>query len=160
MRETVEYLLGQAREADIAEHLLRCDANFFPPLSERVDIGAYAKKIESQAIRFEAWSDRWLVGLVAAYCNDDENAIAYITNVSVLPEWTGMGIAARLMGQCIENAKALGMRQIHLEVAQDNTPAICLYAKSGFVARRTNVATLFVAMDQFLVSGENHDQKT
>jgi len=106
MSETIEYLLSQALEADIAEHLSRCDANFVPPLSGRVDISAYARKIESQAIRFEAWSGSLLVGLVAAYCNDEENAIAYITSVSVLREWMSMGIAARLMGQCIRHAKA------------------------------------------------------
>ena len=40
------------------------------------------------------------------------------------------------MNQCIEHAKALGMRQITLEVASGNTSAIKLYEKSGFVADR------------------------
>ena len=78
-----------------------------------------------------------LVGLVAAYCNDQEKLIAYITSVSVLRNWTGKGIAYKLMNQCIVHAKAIGMRQISLEVASGDTSAIKLYEKIGFVARRT-----------------------
>lgn len=90
--------------------------------------------------------------MVAAYCNDHEKRIAYITSVSVLKAWAGKGIAAKLMQRCIEHAKAAGMRQISLEVASDNAPAIKLYEKSGFVARGANAP--FVTMDLYFKSGE------
>jgi hypothetical protein len=44
------------------------------------------------------------------------------------------------------------VRQISLEVASGNMPAIKLYENSGFVAGKTNV--LFVTMDMHLKSGE------
>ena len=90
--------------------------------------------------------------LVAAYCNDREKGIAYITSVSVLREWIGKGNSARLISQCIEHAKVSGMRQISLEVASDNAPAIRLYEKNGFVAGNANAS--FVSMDLYLKSGE------
>src|SRR5882672_4187541 len=133
MNATIGYLLNKASVAQIAEHLSRCDADFVPPLSGRVEIEGYARKIASKATRFEAWSRGTLVGLVAAYCNDREKRIAYITSVSVLREWTGMGIAADLMNRCAEYARASAMRQVSLEVAGDNSPAIKLYEESGFV---------------------------
>jgi hypothetical protein len=68
MNEAVEYLSNNASEAQIAGHLSRCDADFVPSLSGRVDINDYAKKIVNKAMRFEAWSGGELVGLVAAYC--------------------------------------------------------------------------------------------
>jgi ribosomal protein S18 acetylase RimI-like enzyme len=105
-----------------------------PTLSGRVDIETYSRKIASRAARFEAWSGGALVGLVAAYCNDLETGIAYITSVSVLREWTGRGVAANLMKRCVEYARASGMRQLSLEVARDNSPAIKLYEESGFIA--------------------------
>jgi len=148
MSERVECHLNKASEAEIAEHLHRCDADFVPLLSGRVEINDYARKIASKATRFEAWSGGTLVGLVAAYCNDQEKRIAYITSVSLLKEWVGKGIAARLMSQCIEHVKASGMRQISLEVASDNTPAIKLYEKSGFVAGKVNAP--FVTMNLYL----------
>jgi ribosomal protein S18 acetylase RimI-like enzyme len=134
MSEMVEYCLNKASEAESAEHLWRCDAHFVPPLSGRVAIDDYAKKITSRATRFEAWSGGTLVGLIAAYCNDQVNSMAYITSVSVLCEWKGKGIAGHLMKRCIEHAGALGMREIRLEVAKGNRLAIRLYEAHGFVA--------------------------
>lgn len=157
MSAVVEYLLNRATKAEIAEHLSRCDAAFVPPLSGRVEINDYAKKITSKAMRFEAWSGDTLVGLVAAYCNDQEKRIAYITSVSVLREWTGKGIAANLIKQCIEHAETSGMRQISLEVASDNMHAIKLYEKSGFVVDK--VKAPFASMNLYLNSGEEHEQQ-
>ena len=74
MRAEIDYLSNKASEAEIAEHLSRCDADFVPPLSGRVEINEYAKKIANKATRFEAWSGGMLVSLVAAYCNDHEKA--------------------------------------------------------------------------------------
>lgn len=152
MSAEVEYLSNKATVAEVVEHLICCDTDFVPPLSGRVELNEYANKISIKATRFEAWSDGSLIGLVAAYCNDHENRIAYITSVSVLKAWTGKGIAAKLMKQCVEHAKVSGMRQISLEVASGNAPAIKLYEKSGFVASKANA--LFVTMDQYLNSGE------
>jgi ribosomal protein S18 acetylase RimI-like enzyme len=129
----VEYLSDRASGAQIADHLSGCDADFVPPLSARVDIEHYATKLTSNATRFEAWSNGILVGLVAAYFNDSEKRIVYVTSVSVLRNWKGKGIGARLLGQCIDHAKASGMRQVSLEVASDNVPAIKLYERCGFL---------------------------
>lgn len=150
-----EYLSNKASADEIAAHLSRCNGDFVPPLSGRVEINNYAKKIANQAMRFEAWSGGMLIGLAAVYCNDPAKRVAYVTSVSVLKECTGKGIAAHLMNQCIEHAKASGRRQISLEVASGNTPAIRLYEKSGFVACETNGT--FVTMNLYLESGgEKH----
>ena len=157
MSVAVEYLVNKASEAEIEDHLRCCDADFVPTLSERVEILNYAQKIASKATRFEAWVNDTLVGLVAVYCNDREARIAHITSVSVMKAWTGKGIAARLTNQCVEHAKAAGMRQICLEVAAANLPAIKLYEKSGFVADKLNEP--FIPMTLNLKSGENMNNK-
>jgi ribosomal protein S18 acetylase RimI-like enzyme/SAM-dependent methyltransferase len=153
----VDYLANQASEADIAAHLQCCDTDFVPSLSERVEIRDYAFRIASKATRFEAWSSGSLVGLVAAYCNDQEMGIAHITSVSVLKEWTGKGIAASLINQCVEHAKAAGMRQICLDVAVANMPAIKLYEKNGFLAGK--LKEQFIPMKLNLKSGEPMNNK-
>jgi len=152
MSAAVEYRSNKASEAEIAEHLIRCDANFVPPLSARVKISVYAKKIAGKAERFEAWADGKLVGLVAVYYNDQGARSAFITSVSVLPAWSGNGIATRLLDQCIEHSQASGMRRINLEVASGNGPALHLYAKRGFVAGESNAQ--FVCMSLNLKSKE------
>ena len=96
-----------------------------------------------------------LIGLLAAYCNDQEKHIAFITSVSVLRAWTNHDIATRLVGQCVKYAKALGMRQISLDVAGNNMPAIKLYERSGFVSGKANAP--FITMDLYLKSQEEHE---
>jgi ribosomal protein S18 acetylase RimI-like enzyme len=152
MTSSLKILLNEATEADIVAHLQACDIDFVPPLSGRTEINNFAKKILCNSTRFEAWSSGVLVGLVASYCNNRENLIAYITSVSVLREWNRQNIAACLLKQCIAYVKALGMLQIVLEVGRDNKPAIKLYEKSGFVASITDKP--FVTMILFLEGRE------
>lgn len=146
----VNYRINTASASQIADHLLKCDTDFTPPLSDRVEIDKYAMKIASKATRFEAYSDGVLIGLVAAYMSSQHNDLAYITNVSLVREWTGKGIASRLVSQCIEYAKTSAIRQIDLEVADANAAAIKLYKRLGFVADNAN--TPFVAMTLHLTN--------
>lgn len=155
MTAALEYLSNKASPEEIASHLWHCEADFVPPLSTRVKIENYANKIVTQATRFEAWSGGNLVGLAAAYCNDHETRIAYLTNVSVSREWMGKGVADRLLSECCKHAVASGMRQVSLEVGEGNTPAIKLYEKCGFVVGNANGPTIGMTLD--LKSGEAND---
>ena len=152
---SIYFLLNNASASQITEHLRLCDTDFIPPLNGRVVLHDYAEKISCNAIRFEAWSDGTLVGLVAGYCNDKEKRIAYITSVSVLKAWAGKGIATSLMEQCVTYVKAANLQQINLEVSSDNTPAIRLYTKIGFTAIRTNAT--YVTMNLFLEGEKEHE---
>lgn len=128
----IDYRRGSASEDRIFTHLSHCDLSFVPRLGSRVEIGDYARKIADRAERFEAWADGELVGLVAAYCNAPDTGTAFITSVSVMPEWQGRGIASRLMANCTAHARKLGFASISLEVDENNAVAIALYTKRGF----------------------------
>lgn len=138
----IEYSIGKADKVTIVSHLLACDNSFMPPLSQRVNIDDYAIKIENKAQLFEAWANNELVGLIAAYCNDKDKNTAFISNVSVLPEWRNRGIAQRLMEKCIINMQELGFTQIELEVNKSNKAAIFLYEKNGFIAVRQMLSSI------------------
>ena len=131
----VEFTLDTATASQIAEHLMRCDGDFIPPLSSRTEIGNYASKVSVNAERFEAWSAGALVGLVAAYCNDMTRGQAFITSVSVEPAFRRAGIGSELLARCIAHAARLGFARIELEVDSANDGAIDLYLKRGFVIR-------------------------
>lgn len=64
----------------------------------------------------------------------------YINNVAVRPEYRRRGIAAALISLLIEQARAIGLAFMTLEVRESNAPAIALYEKLGFttVGRRKN----------------------
>ena len=63
MSKAIKFTINLANEAEISEHLSCCDDNFVPPLSSRVEIVSYAKKIETLAMRFEARAGSKLIGL-------------------------------------------------------------------------------------------------
>ena len=134
MKSVLEICINQANPQQIAEHLRACDASFTPPLSDRLELSGYAQKIAENANRFEAWAEGELVGLVAAYFNNLETRTAFVTSVSVLPRWQGQRIASQLVSQCIAYADRNGFRRIELEVSVQNTAAVRLYEKHGFLA--------------------------
>jgi len=127
------YKTNEGKADEILEHLEACDKDFVPPLSQRIDISAYSEKLAQYATNFEAWNiHKILVGLVSVYMNDFGMKTAFITSVSVCPEYIGKGIAKRLMAECIKEAKQKGFVQLQLEVNELNVPAIKLYSAFGF----------------------------
>lgn len=128
----LEFSEDTADAARIRAHLEACDANFVPRLSDRIDLTDYAAKLAAKARRFEAWDRGELVGLVAAYCNEGNRQRAFVTNVSVLPQAQGRGIASQLIGRCISEARGAGFGRLELEVGTANSRALALYARHGF----------------------------
>jgi len=53
--------------------------------------------------------------------------------ISILREYWGLGIGSALTQACIECAKKAGYLQLELDVVADNSNAIALYKKYGFV---------------------------
>ncbi len=128
----IRYTVNTAAEKVILEHLSKADEQFIPPLSSKVDIEKYVKKICSHAVRLEAWSEDHLIGLLAVYLNNNAGGVAFITNVSVTGGFQGQGIATRLLEDCMEMARKSGFRKVILEVSSDNLGAMALYRKFNF----------------------------
>jgi ribosomal protein S18 acetylase RimI-like enzyme len=130
--QDLHYKMKEADEADILVHLQACDANFSPPLSQRVALEGYSKKIHDLAVTFEAWIGTTLAGLVAMYVDTDKQ-MAFITNVSVLKGFMGRGMAADLVREAIDYCKHKKINVIRLEVTENNGGAIRLYEKFNFM---------------------------
>ena len=141
MNAVIEIHRNRAGAAAIDAHLRACDDSFVPALSRRVEIDAYAATIMARAERFEAWSGDHLIGLLAAYCNDPAQRVAFVTSVSVAPLWQGRGIASRLLRDCIEHVRRSGMQRIELEVDVRSSAATYVYKKHGFSVASTDEQT-------------------
>jgi ribosomal protein S18 acetylase RimI-like enzyme len=131
---SLQYRRDTATTDDVHAHLTRCDADFTPPLSSRLDLGDYAAKLAERAARFEAWDGGQLVGLVAAYVTPGAPE-AFISNVSVVSELRGHGVAAALVADCIDRARGSGAATLTLEVATADRAAARFYEKLGFTDR-------------------------
>ena len=131
-KSPVTYQTKTATEKNIFLHLEDCDNNFTPPLSERTDLASYAKKLFERSVTFEAWRDDRLIGLIAAYLSSGDIRSAFITNISVTKEFTGRGIASRLLRNCIAHCTKNSYFVINLEVNRNNSRAISFYEKHQF----------------------------
>jgi ribosomal protein S18 acetylase RimI-like enzyme len=131
---------------DLEAHLTECNASFMPPLSERVHISHYVQQLHKHAHRFEGWAaDNRLAGLVAAYINDETAREAYITSVSVVREWQGLGLGKMLLDKCIEFSKSRDFLSIKLKVHSDNATAIAIYRQQAFELTHRQDHTLTMA---------------
>jgi ribosomal protein S18 acetylase RimI-like enzyme len=141
--EGLTYITKTATEKDIYLHLNKCNNSFVPPLNTRINIADYAKKIFNNAVTFEAWREKELIGLIAIYFNKETN-IGFITNVSVMKEYMGSGIASNLIKMCIEYAEKFNYNEIKLEVYKDNKPAVNFYKKYNFTQIETKNDSLIM----------------
>jgi ribosomal protein S18 acetylase RimI-like enzyme len=127
----VTYKINQAATVDILNHLVDCKHSFNPPLDQRVNIDAYAKKIFLEADTFEAWNENKLIGLIATYYNDIEKK-AYITNVSVVDDFGNRKVASKLLEMCIKYVENMQCKEISLEVHIQSEKARKLYKNYSF----------------------------
>lgn len=128
----IVYTENKSEVAHVLKHLIGCSPQFNPPLDQTTNIYEYAEKIAQKSHRFEAWHQNTLVGLIAAYINNDDTRIAYITNVSVDQHYVRLGIARTLLENCIKSVAKHKFNEIHLEVGATNIAAINLYKDFDF----------------------------
>ena len=85
---SVKYKINQSTVEQIRDHL------------RMVGLPGKPTKIRKNATTYESWDNDLLVGLLAVYEN------GYITNLSVLPAYRGMGIASSLLKMASKDFKS------------------------------------------------------
>lgn len=77
--------------------LYEMDKEFKVPLSKRLNLNEYAKKLKELADVYIMVEENKIVGGIAFYKNDLKNYIAYITFVGVSKKYHNKGIANLLL---------------------------------------------------------------
>lgn len=127
-----EITLNNSGAASVESHLRECDDRFSPRLSARVDLVDYARKLASLADRLEVWRGSRLVGLVAAYLNNQETRQGFVSSVSVCLDAERRGVASELMRKCVQLAREKGCESLGLEVGGGDQRTQDFYLKHGF----------------------------
>ena len=110
--------------------LQNIDADFNPPLSSKVYLPDYVKKITDKADLILDYDGNEISGLVVMYCNDLVNKKAYIPLVGVSSRYRNRGIARKLMARAIRLVKEKGFKIVGIH--SNNPVAIKLYESLGF----------------------------
>jgi ribosomal protein S18 acetylase RimI-like enzyme len=114
---------------------IETDNDFYPQLSYRLNIKEYAKKLYMNAnlIVSRDSSNNKIVGLTAFYANNYQNMNAFLSNINVKKSYSGKGIAKQMMDIMHKDLIKKGFKSITLEVYKNNSRAINIYKKQGFV---------------------------
>ena len=115
----------------IRQFLIKHDGLFKPPLSERLNIESYAKKLSTNAENLFAVYEKADVAHAAVYVNRPERFV-YISSVCVAGAWQGMGIADLLMEAIFSLSEIWNCNRILLHVNRQHHRAIAFYEKHGF----------------------------
>ena len=108
-----------------------CDTVFARSVLGREDYLSLFRKVDFLADFCVAYTDD-VIGYVAMYANDLQSETAYITLIAVRRENQKAGVGSALIAWCESTAIGRGMRQLRLEVAEDNTTARSFYERHGF----------------------------
>jgi GNAT superfamily N-acetyltransferase len=81
---------------------------------------------------FVAVADGRDVGMVRCAQDRSDASTAWLISMWVAPAMRGRGIGTRLVREVVALARGQGCRRILLEVADQNRPAVALYASRGF----------------------------
>lgn len=126
------YVIKKIREEKrIADFLGTCDKDFMPILSQRIDIGSYAKKLSQYAQVYCLVSEKQIFGMCAIYLNNGIEA--FITSFNVTQQFQNQGYGKILMQHVLHEAKQQNYKIIILEVDKNNEKAILFYKKNSFV---------------------------
>lgn len=130
---TKKYIIEKCNDLkSICDFLEKVDKLLPVPLSERVDLLEYAKKIITNGKALVIRNDEMIIAGTFFYCNDAMEKNAYLTLLSTLPAFEGKGCAQALMLEMENECRRNGMQRIHLDTELTNKRAISLYSKNGY----------------------------
>ncbi len=117
----------------IAAILRRSDADFFPPLSARLDLDAYAEKLANapDAFFIGAWNQpkSELICLYAGYAREGFE-YSFSPYMWVAPEYRSFFLGLRLHSAAVRHLKSLGMHGIRAKTWVENNDALLAFYKN------------------------------
>ena len=117
---------------EILDFLIEIDQDFFPHLSKKVDLPAYAEKLNSRAVFFIAKVQGEIAGMLTLYANDNVNKESFLPLLGVKKKFRGKGIAQYLLNEAIDFLKNLGFLKVSLETWEGSVAQI-LYQRNNFI---------------------------
>ena len=102
------------------------------PLSKRVDLAHYSKKVVEYGHALFAEVNGIIAGLALYYSNDFEQHKGYLTLLATAPSYRRCGIAKDLLKQVENNLIQDRMEYLRLETEVNNTPAVSFYSSMGY----------------------------
>lgn len=125
-------IAGHPENSFIKEYIETYDKDFYIPLSSRVDIELFAKKISDLSTTFLVVKDGVVGGLICSYFYQPETKKGFITLVHTKHEFRGQHLSVHLLDALKKYAVDNGFESVDLFVSKQQIAAYNLYLKHGF----------------------------
>jgi len=121
----------EENQEKLLQYLETIDSEFVIPLSEKVKLSDYAKKILSQGIVLATLSNGEISSMLGAYCNDMVNRVSYVPILTISKQAQTAGFHTRdYLRPLIELLYEAGMEKFYCQTANRTVAAI--YKRLGF----------------------------
>ena len=148
----IEYYIFQPGTIDSQEfhnYLKEVDNLLIPPLSSRVNLAEYAKKVTSKAVMFVAKDGADWVGVEAVYFNEYPE-FSFTTHLSVKKEYQNNSmVGTELMLRQLRYLKKNRTKGLRFSIRKSNTQLLNYHLKTGgrIVAEHTYPGTDIVEVE-------------
>lgn len=129
--------------------LLETNTEYPTPLSSKVDIESYAKKLSEYSDFSICMNEKGIIGMISCYTN--RPPIGFISNVCVMDKFQGKGVFSHMFKNLISHVKDLGIRTLRLEVDINNERAQSIYIRHGFNMVETNINSSKLLMELMIL---------
>ncbi|MBN2775594.1 MAG: GNAT family N-acetyltransferase [Prolixibacteraceae bacterium] len=116
----------------IYSFLYSIDHEIVPPMSDRIDIKVYPKKIKKFSIGIAATKNEELVGMCVFYHPNIKDNYVYLTLLGVKKRYRKQGISKTLIIKTIEAAKGEKANGIKVQTWETAEKLIRFYNNFGF----------------------------
>ena len=126
----MECFFGDLEVEQVLAFLYETDKEFQRPLSEKVNLEEYARKLSQYSSFSYCIEQDEIIGMISCYTNRPPEG--YISNVCVKSNYQGLGVFDKMFNVLVERLHVLGINKLKLEVDDDNVDAQLVYLKKGF----------------------------
>ena len=131
-REAIQFTYGPLAKEDIFEFLDENASSHFIDLRKLVDLDKYSEKLSLYATHFCFFDGNKLIGFCGCYFNNETSRVGYISGISLLEGYRGVGLGSDLLHHVIQRGKVLGFKVIHVTVDRRNIILTAFFERNGF----------------------------
>lgn len=128
----VDFDIKSLPQEEILCFLKKNNKSHYKKLSDLVDLDVYAKKLSEKAMHFTLYDKEKFIGFCPCYFNDDISKVGYISGISLLEGYRGLGLGGKLLNYVIEYGKRNLFKEIIVKPDCKNSVLIHFFIKNGF----------------------------
>ncbi len=137
VQRDIVFSIKSLSKKEIFGFLKKNENDHYQKLSDLVDLEDYAQKLSEKALHFTLYDQDTLIGFSGCYFNDETSKVGYISGISILDAYRGIGLGGQLLKHIVVYGKENGFRVVNITPDCNNNGLISFLEKYGFIVTET-----------------------